>query len=123
MSRTLALPYAVPMYARDHALIATPIGPIRVKGGIEALIHIDIGVKGNQQRGELPVVCNAIERLDSCFACDLKDFDMALLQIVSTRGQLPRTALFPAIVSRGRGNAGSQIVGRSPHDQAMAAQS
>lgn len=93
MSGTLALPYAACMYARDHGLIATPIGPIRIEGDAESLIRIDIGVKGSQRRGELATVRNAVDQLKAYFTGDLKDFDLPLPQIVSPRGRVLRTGL------------------------------
>jgi len=93
LSGALALPYAATMYARDHALIATPIGPIRVEGDAEALIRIEVGVKDTRRRGELAPVRNAADQLKAYFAGDLKAFDLVLPQIVSLRGQVLRAGL------------------------------
>lgn len=93
MSRTLALPYARPMYARDHALIATPIGPIRVEGDAEVLICIEIGVEGAYRRGESAIVRNAADQLESYFSGDLKVFYLPLPPAVSPRGQVLRAGL------------------------------
>lgn len=81
------------MYARDHALIATPIGPIRVEGDTEVLIRIEIGVEGTYRRGESAIVRNAADQLESYFSGDLKLFCLALPPAVSPRGQVLRAGL------------------------------
>lgn len=93
MSRTLALPYAIHMYARDHALIATPIGLIRVEGDDEVLVRIDIGANGSARRGESLAVRNVTDQLEAYFAGDLKHFDLALPPMNSRRGQELRAGL------------------------------
>ena len=93
MSGTLALPYAVRMYARDHALIATPIGPIRIEGDNEALIRIQLGAEGPAQRGATAAVREAAEQIKSYFTGDLKDFDLQLPSIKSPRGRVLRDGL------------------------------
>jgi len=93
LSRTLALPYAVPMYARDHALIATPIGPIRIEADTETLIRIDLGVEGTFRRGETTLIGSAADQIDAYFSGDLRDFDLPLPQIASPRGHVLRAGL------------------------------
>jgi methylated-DNA-[protein]-cysteine S-methyltransferase len=44
------------MYARDHALIATPIGAIRVEGDEAALTAIRIGGEGVPSKGSATAV-------------------------------------------------------------------
>lgn len=93
MSRTLALPYATSMYARDHTLIATPIGLLRIEGDGETLIRIDLGVEGDLRRGEIATIRNAADQIDAYFAGDLKTFDLPLPQIDSSRGRVLRAGL------------------------------
>lgn len=93
MSRTLALPYATPMYARDHALIATPIGPIRIEGDAGMLLRIELGSKGSIRHGETATVRLAADQIAAYFAGDLKTFDLPLSPIASPRGHVLRDGL------------------------------
>lgn len=93
MSGTLPLPYAALMYARDHALIATPIGPIRVEGDGEILFRICLGAEGPTRQGETTMVREAAEQLQAYFSGDLKHFDLALPPIASPRGRVLRDGL------------------------------
>ena len=56
------------MYARDHALIATPIGPIRIEGKEGHLERITIGAEGPPSRGSADAVRMAAEQLEQWFA-------------------------------------------------------
>lgn len=93
MSGTLALPYAMLMYAREHALIATPIGLIRIEGDDEMLIRIDIGVEGIPKGGKSTIVGNAVDQIEAYFTGNLKGFDLALPRIASPRGEVLRAGL------------------------------
>ena len=93
MSGTLPLPYAATMYARDHALIATPIGPIRVEGDEDVLFRIDLGAEGPPRTGEAAAVRQAAQQIQAYFTGDLKDFDLALPRIASPRGKVLRAGL------------------------------
>lgn len=93
MSGTLALPYAMTMYARDHALIATPIGPIRIEGDDDVLFRIHLGAEGSPERGGTDVVRNAADQISAYFAGDLKNFDIILPRIASPRGLVLREGL------------------------------
>lgn len=93
MSRTLALPYAMSMYARDHALIATPIGPIRIEGDAEMIFRIDLGARGPARRGESAPIQEAASQIYAYFTGDLKEFDLPLPVISSPRGQVLRSGL------------------------------
>lgn len=93
MSRTLALPYAMFMYARDHALIATPIGPIRIEGNAEAIFRIHLGGEGSLNQGEVAAVRSAADQLSAYFAGDLKNFDLPLPRVASLRGRVLRDGL------------------------------
>lgn len=81
------------MYARDHALIATPIGPIRIEGDETAVLRVTIGDEGPAGTGDTPSVRAAAEQILAYFAGDLKDFDLPLPAIASARGRLLRDGL------------------------------
>ncbi|WP_447727758.1 methylated-DNA--[protein]-cysteine S-methyltransferase [Sphingomonas koreensis] len=81
------------MYARDHALIATPIGPIRIEGDAETLFRIHLGAEGPSQRGETVAVREAVDQIEAYFSGDLKDFDLPLPQVTSPRGNVLRDGL------------------------------
>ena len=80
------------MYARDHALIATPIGPVRIEGG-DRLSGIRIGAEGARTPGSAPAVLAAAEQLERWFAGELKAFDLALEPAGTSRGEELRAGL------------------------------
>jgi methylated-DNA-[protein]-cysteine S-methyltransferase len=81
------------MYARDNAIIATPIGRIRIDGDEDALIRIHLGADDAERRGEAAAVRAAADQLRAYFAGDLKDFDVPLPRVKSPRGQALRDGL------------------------------
>lgn len=81
------------MYARDHALIATPIGPMRVEGDETAVLRVVIGADGPATNGSATPVRAAAEQLLAYFAGDLKAFDLPLPALASPRGQELRDGL------------------------------
>ena len=81
------------MYARDHALIATPIGPIRVDGDDDGIKRVTLNADGALQPGRSVPVRAAVEQLTAYFTGDLKHFDLALPHIASTRGRVLRDGL------------------------------
>lgn len=81
------------MYARDHALIATPIGPMRVEGDETTVVRVVIGANGPAASGSTAPVRAAAEQLLAYFAGDLKAFDLPLPLIVSPRGRELRDGL------------------------------
>jgi methylated-DNA-[protein]-cysteine S-methyltransferase len=81
------------MYARDHALIATPIGTIRVEGDEAALISIRIGDGGVPAKGNAAAVRIAAEQLEQWFAGDREEFDLVLAAAASPRGATLRAGL------------------------------
>ncbi len=81
------------MYAPDHALIATPIGMVRVEGDATRLSAIRIGGEGAMSRGSEVAVRTAVEQIEAYFAGDLKDFDLPLREIRSARGIVLRNGL------------------------------
>ncbi|GAA0730720.1 methylated-DNA--[protein]-cysteine S-methyltransferase [Sphingomonas sp. ABOLD] len=93
------------MYARDHALIATPIGPIRIEGKEGYLERITIGVEGPASHGSAAAVRAAAEQLEQWFAGERRDFDVALAPASTPRGAFLRDGLiavpFGKVISYG----------------------
>ena len=81
------------MYARDHALIATPIGPIRIEGKEGYLERIVIGAEGLVTRGSAAAVRAAAEQLEQWFAGEQRDFGVALAPPSTPRGASLRDGL------------------------------
>lgn len=80
------------MYARDHALIATPIGLIRIEG--DATVEsIRIGADGPLARGSATAIREAVEQLERWFAGELRCFDLALEPAHRPRGEELRQGL------------------------------
>lgn len=93
MSLDPALPYAELMYARDHALIATPIGAIRIDGDETGIVRIKLGAPGAPQQGSAWPVRAAADQLEAYFTGDLRVFTVALPPVRSSRGQALRDGL------------------------------
>ncbi|OAN58165.1 methylated-DNA--[protein]-cysteine S-methyltransferase [Sphingomonas sp. TDK1] len=81
------------MYARDHALIATPIGPIRIEGKEGQLERILIGAEGTPTRGVTAIVRAAAEQIDQWFAGERRGFDLTLAPPATPRGAILRDGL------------------------------
>lgn len=82
------------MYARDHGIIATPIGTIRIEGDDEALTRVQLGIAGDARvRGSAHAVRIAVDQLTAYFAGVLKQFDVELPQMRSARGDVLRRGL------------------------------
>ncbi|HEY0624201.1 MAG TPA: methylated-DNA--[protein]-cysteine S-methyltransferase [Sphingomonas sp.] len=81
------------MYARDHALIATPIGPILIEGDTTSLLRIHLGAEGSPRSGDTVAVREASDQLRAYFSGDLKMFDLPLPAIASPRGRVLRDGL------------------------------
>lgn len=81
-------------YARDTALIATPIGMVRIEGDDAAIhrIHIE-RERTAPRRPDSPAVIAAAEQLEAWFAGQLKAFDVALAPVKSPRGSVLRDGL------------------------------
>jgi methylated-DNA-[protein]-cysteine S-methyltransferase len=91
------------MYARDHALIATPIGPIRVEGDEMAVLRVTLGADGPVAAGTTAAVRAAADQLIAYFAGTLKAFDLPLPTLASARGR----ALRDGLVALGYGETAS----------------
>jgi methylated-DNA-[protein]-cysteine S-methyltransferase len=81
------------MYARDHALIATPMGPVRIDGTDRTLTSIRICAEGPATRGAATAVRAAVEQLEQWLAGERQDFDLPLEPAATPRGQVLRAAL------------------------------
>jgi methylated-DNA-[protein]-cysteine S-methyltransferase len=81
------------MYARDHALIATPIGAIRIEGDEAILTGIRIGGGGVPSTGNAGAVREAAEQLEQWFAKERETFDLPLAPAGTPRGEELRAGL------------------------------
>jgi methylated-DNA-[protein]-cysteine S-methyltransferase len=81
------------MYARDHALIATPIGAIRIEGDEAILTGIRIGGDDSPSNGNATVVREAAEQLEQWFAKEREAFDLPLAPAGTPRGEELRAGL------------------------------
>lgn len=81
------------MYARDHALIATPIGAIRVEGDETVLTGIRIGGDGAPSLGNTAAVRATVEQLEQWFAKEREIFDLPLAPAGTPRGEELRAGL------------------------------
>jgi len=81
------------MYARDHALIATPIGPIRIEGEERQLHRILIGVDAAAARGTAAAVRAAAEQIEQWFAGERQGFALPLAPAATPRGTILRDGL------------------------------
>lgn len=81
------------MYARDEALIATPVGPIRIAGDETELSDMRIGADGPVSRGTATAVRAAVEQLEQWFAGERVAFDLPLAAAATDRGSVLRQGL------------------------------
>ena len=82
------------MYARDTALIATPIGGVRVSGDGAHItaIHIEPESMGSIAPTTAPLRA-AVEQLNQWFAGERHDFDLPLAPAATPRGQALRDGM------------------------------
>lgn len=80
------------MYARDHAVIATPIGPVWVEGCEDVLVSVRIG-EGSPMPATATAVRTAVDQLEQWFAGDRQDFDLPLQPLPTSRGTELRQAM------------------------------
>ncbi|HEU4959079.1 MAG TPA: methylated-DNA--[protein]-cysteine S-methyltransferase [Sphingomonas sp.] len=82
------------MYARDEALIATPIGTIRLRGGEHMLESIRIEDDETAvSRGTARAVRAAADQLLQWFAAERRDFDLPLEPAATARGGVLRQGM------------------------------
>ena len=104
------------MYARDMALIATPVGVITIHGDDDAISAVDIGaLAGEEVVGQTAAVRAAVEQLRDWFAGIITTFDLPLAPAQTARGQALRDAMilidYGATLSYG---ALARLAGSSP---------
>lgn len=89
-------------YAPDHALIATPIGMMRIMGDGDLITSIATELPHDDQEvaGNTALVCDCASQLRAYFTGKLRDFDIPLLPSASPRGE----ALRAGILSVGYGD-------------------
>ncbi len=88
------------IYARDTALLATPLGMIRIEGDETAVHRIAIEPERlAPRRADFPAVLAAAEQLEAWFDGALRHFDVALAPARTPRG----TALRDGLIAVGYG--------------------
>jgi methylated-DNA-[protein]-cysteine S-methyltransferase len=82
------------VYARDTALIATPLGMVRVEGDERAVHRIAIDEhRCMPRRADAPAVLAAAEQLEAWFEGALRAFDVQLAPAKTQRGEALRAGL------------------------------
>lgn len=81
------------MYARDHALIATPVGQIRVDGNDSHITALRICAEGPPEAGSSEAVREAVRQIEQWFAREREAFDLALEPAGTPRGEALRAGL------------------------------
>jgi methylated-DNA-[protein]-cysteine S-methyltransferase len=81
------------MYARDHALIATPLGTIRIEGDDAQIISVRIGTGEAARPSSAAAVRETVEQLESWFAGTLRDFSVVMAPAGTPRGEELRAGL------------------------------
>ncbi len=81
------------MYAQDEAVIATPIGAVRITGDDRAITRIGIDRAGEASSARAGAVRAAAEQLRAWFAGTLTAFDLPLAPAATPRGQALRDAM------------------------------
>lgn len=81
------------MYAQDEAVIATPIGAVRIAGDDHVVTRVSIEHGAAPAPGRAEAVRAAAEQLAQWFAGDRTVFDLALAPAATPRGQALRDAM------------------------------
>lgn len=82
------------MYARDHALIATPIGMVRVDGDADRIVAVRIEPgRAAEIAGTTAAVREAAAQLRAWFADSRRGFDLPLEPAATERGRELRAGL------------------------------
>lgn len=81
------------MYARDHALIATPIGAVRIEGDDRLVFNVRLCEGGPAASATATAVRMATEQLAQWFAGEREDFDLPLEASATVRGSELRAGL------------------------------
>jgi methylated-DNA-[protein]-cysteine S-methyltransferase len=82
------------VYARDSAVVTTPIGSVRIEGGRDTIDSIRILTeRETPRRADHPAVLAAAEQLEAWFEGALRQFDLALALPTTPRGLVLRQGL------------------------------
>jgi methylated-DNA-[protein]-cysteine S-methyltransferase len=81
------------MYARDHALIATPLGTIRIEGDEAQITRVSIAEDFGVRSGNALAVRQAADQLGQWFAGELRDFTVTMTPTATPRGEELRAGL------------------------------
>jgi methylated-DNA-[protein]-cysteine S-methyltransferase len=97
-------------YAPDHALIATPIGMVRISGDDDVVTRIHVGgpEPAPEDAGSAKAVLEAVVQLRAYFAGTLRDFDLPLIPFDSKRGETLRAGPSRS-AARGRHSSGDTV--------------
>lgn len=103
------------MYARDHGVIATPIGMLCVEGDDAQLFSVRIGHRMTPTPGSAAAVRGAIGQLEQWFAGERRAFELPLEPLATPRG----AALRQGLIDLGYGEtlsygALARLLGSSP---------
>ena len=81
-------------YAQPAAIIATPVGPVRIVEGEDALISITIRpTESSESAADTPLLREAAAQLLAYFDGRLARFDLPLAPLRSPRGEALRAAI------------------------------
>lgn len=80
-------------YAHSAAVIATPIGAIRIESVGELVAGIHVGVSDQPRRPENAVLAEACGQLSAYFARELAEFNLPLVPSKTERGPALRHAI------------------------------
>lgn len=85
-------------YAPHHATLATPIGPVTISGDSHAVHGVRIGHQGEAVTASVDApagspVAEAAQQIEDYFTGVRQRFDLALVPLVSARGEALRHAI------------------------------
>ncbi|CAN5365432.1 methylated-DNA--[protein]-cysteine S-methyltransferase [soil metagenome] len=81
------------MYARDLALIATPIGMVRIEGDADVIHTISIRAGDRPEMAATGALAEGAAQIAAYFARRLSAFDLPLAPLPSPRGMAMREAM------------------------------
>lgn len=116
LERACATLHSLPMYARDIARIATPVGVVTIYGDDTAVTSVKIeAMGGGPKLGAASPVRDAADQIQAWFAGERTAFDLPLANAQTDRGQILRDAMiaigYGEVLSYGRLAA---TIGSSP---------
>lgn len=80
-------------YASATAVIATPIGPVRIEGRDDVILSVRIGGGDPPEHPAAALLNEACAQITAYFAGELARFDLPLLPSATQRGSVLRTAI------------------------------